>query len=274
MSDAPYSAPVAQLFTLGEPDVDNWLDYERLGIHAEHIPELIRLVEEDPLRMELPSDDSAVFTTVHAWRALGQLKAEAAVPVLIGLFKAADEDSDEGVDDWVAEELPGVFGMIGPACIPALVTYLEKPYKEKIWGAVAASTSLLEIGQTYPETRTEIIQALSKKLEHYAENDPEMNGFIISDLAHLKAAEAGPLVERVFASGYVDEMIMGDWEDFQVAVGLLAKRTTPKEKNDFSFSPSRGLFEPGGSVRKEDKKTKAKRKQEKQSRKKNRKKKK
>ena len=274
MSDNPYSEPVAQLLTLGEPDIDNWLDYESLGIHAEHIPELIRLVEEDPLRMELPSDDPAVFTTVHAWRALGQLKAEAAVPALIGLFKAGDADLDNDVDDWVAEELPGVFGMIGPACIPALVSYLEIPHKEKIWGAVAASTSLLEIGQTYPETRLEIIQALSHKLENYAENDPDLNGFIISDLANLKATEAGPLVERAFASGHVDNMIMGDSEDFQVAVGLLAKRTTPKEKIDFPFSPSRELFETGGSVRKEDKKTKNKRKQEKQSRKKNRKKKK
>jgi hypothetical protein len=59
-----------------------------------------------------------------------------------------------------------------------------------------------------------------------------------------------------------------------VAVGLLAERTTRKKKYDFPFSPSSGLFEPGGSVRKEDKKTKNKRKQEKQSRKKNRKKKK
>ena len=38
MSDNPYSEPVAQLLTLGEPDIDNWLDYESLGIHAEHIP--------------------------------------------------------------------------------------------------------------------------------------------------------------------------------------------------------------------------------------------
>ena len=71
MSDQKYSDPVAQLLTLGEPVDLTWLEYETQGIHAEHIPELIRLVEDHALRWESPEDESAIYAPVHAWRALG-----------------------------------------------------------------------------------------------------------------------------------------------------------------------------------------------------------
>src|SRR5579864_7878643 len=48
---------------------------------------------------------------VHAWRALGQLRAVEAVEPLLELFDRLEDD------DWVHEELPAVFGLIGPARI-------------------------------------------------------------------------------------------------------------------------------------------------------------
>ena len=270
MTDDTYSSPVAQLLALGEPDLDDWLNYESLGIQTEHIPELIRLVEDHAMRWESPEDDPVVYAAVHAWRALGQLKAEAAAPALIGLMEAVDTHWDE----WASEELPEVFGMIGQGSIPYLADYLAQPYTENFWGAVAASAALVKIGEIYPEKKPECIQTLSQQLENYLENDATLNGFIISYLAALKASQAAPLVERAFASDNVDESVMGDWEDYQVEVGLLAERITPKREFGFPFPSTGGQSEPGRSVRNEDKKTKSKRKQEKQSRKKNRKKKK
>jgi hypothetical protein len=272
MSDQKYSDPVAQLLTLGEPVDLTWLEYETLGIHAEHIPELIRLVEDHALRWESPEDESAIYAPVHAWRALGLLKAVTAVPALMGLLQGLETDTEW--DDWASEELPEVFGMLGPAIIPTLADYLVKPHKENFWGAVTALNGLVEIAELYPESRPECIQAISRLLDNYLENDAELNGLIISDLADLNASEAAPLVERAFASGNVDESIMGDWEEYQVAVGLLAERTTPKPRFEIPILSSEGQAAFGRSVRKEDKKTKNKRKQEKQSRKKNRKKKK
>jgi hypothetical protein len=272
MSDQKYSEPVAQLLTLGEPEDFTSLEYETLGIHAEHIPDLIRLVEDHALHWESAKDDPAVYAQVHAWRALGQLKAATAVPALLGLL--GDVETDLEWDDWVSVELPEVFGMLGPTIMPTLADYMVKPVKENFWGAVTAANGLVKIAQLYPEARLECIQALSRLLENYPENDAELNGLIISDLADLDALEAAPLVERAFASGNVDESIMGDWEEYQVDVGLLAKRITPRPRFGIPFSSSAGSAFFGRSIHTEDKKTKNKRKQEKQSRKKNRKKKK
>ena len=267
MPDQNYSAPVAQLLSLGEPDLEDWLNYESLGLQAEHIPELIRLVDDHALRWESPEDDPVIYAAVHAWRALGQLKAEAAAPALVGLLEGVDTQWDEAA----SEELPEVFGRLGPACIPSLAEYLAKPYQENFWGAVTAAEALVKIGELYPETKPECIQAISQQLEYYLENDATLNGFTISHLATLKASQAGALVERAFAAGKVDEGVMGDWEDYQVEVGLLAQRTTPKAKSELPLLSSWGQPALGRSVHKEDKKTKNKRKQEKQSRKKNRK---
>ena len=64
------------------------------------------------------SDSLEVWVSVHAWRALGQLKAEEAIePLIMNLFRMGDSD-------WVGEELPKVYGMIGPKAIPPLAKYL------------------------------------------------------------------------------------------------------------------------------------------------------
>lgn len=147
MPDQNYSAPVAQLLSLGEPDLEDWLNYESLGLQAEHIPELIRLVDDHALRWESPEDDPVIYAAVHAWRALGQLKAEAAAPALVGLLEGVDTQWDEAA----SEELPEVFGRLGPACIPSLAEYLAKPYQENFWGAVTAAEALVKIGELYPE---------------------------------------------------------------------------------------------------------------------------
>ena len=55
-----------------------------------------------------------VWAPIHAWRTLGQLRAEAAIEPLFSLFTGLDQS------DWVTEEMPEVFGMIGPAALPML----------------------------------------------------------------------------------------------------------------------------------------------------------
>jgi hypothetical protein len=84
--------------------------------------------------------------------------------------------------------------------------------------------------------------------------------------------EAAPLVEEAYRADRVDELVMGDWEDFQVEVGLLDQRLSPVALNLTSDYPD-GMFfgEPSGGHSREDAATKKKRKMEKASRKKNRK---
>src|SRR5438067_2166943 len=101
-----YSPPLDRLLPLGRPESD-WLDYHTLGIGPEHVADLIRVVR-DPAWHELDPESPAVYTDIHAWRALGQLRAVEAVEALL---EALDCDLAED-GDWASEELPRVFGAI------------------------------------------------------------------------------------------------------------------------------------------------------------------
>ena len=82
----PYHDPVAQLLTLGDPRqegriVSEWCDYPALGLTAEHVPELVRMALDDDLHW-CDWERAEVWAPLHAWRALGQLRAESAVEPL------------------------------------------------------------------------------------------------------------------------------------------------------------------------------------------------
>lgn len=124
------SEPVQELFFLGEKAARSrpWPDYLALGIGAEHVPELIRLVRyfESFWNNQEYGDDLA-FTPLHAWRALGQLQAQEAIDPLIFLIH-----ENEAFDiDWIGEEIPQVLSMIGPQSIPSLKAYMLMPDKKR-----------------------------------------------------------------------------------------------------------------------------------------------
>ena len=108
-----------------------------------------------------------------------------------------------------------------------------------------------------------------------------MNAFLVEALVELGAKEAAPLIERAFAEGYVDPMVMGDWEDVQVELGLKsAEEVAPKQVSKWrdSLLPSSPqapeTFTPASSQMAHKQKAmqkKAKSKMAKLSRKKNRK---
>jgi hypothetical protein len=222
MTEFDYTAPVSDLLTLGDcREMRIWPDYLAMGIDSEHIPDLIRMVEDDELN-RAHSDSLEVWAPAHAWRALGQLRAEAAVEPLIRLLYRIDEFHD----DWVGEEVPDVFGMIGSAAIPALTDYLME-LAHGLWARAAAAHGLAEIGKRHPEARDDCVAALTQVLEGFADHDPTLNGLVISFLVDLKGIEAAPVMERAFAADCVDISILGDWEDAQIELGLLAGRQTP-----------------------------------------------
>src|SRR5436305_13614282 len=120
MSAVSYPSPVDKLLTCGDPwevraNPKDWPQYLELGIGPEHIPDLIRMATDGELRWA-EEDSDEVWAPIHAWRTLGALHAEEAIEPLLSLFKNIEEYDDE----WALEELPDVYGMIGPAAIPAL----------------------------------------------------------------------------------------------------------------------------------------------------------
>jgi hypothetical protein len=198
-----YTSPVNKLLSIGEAESvnpDPWPNYLVLGLSAEHVPELISMAADRELR-DLEEDDPDYWAPIHAMRALGQLHAEDAVEPLVNLMTVL------GDDQWMFEELPAVFGMIGPVAIPFLTAYLADSSHE-MYSRSYASNGLIEIANHYPESREECIAAISKQLEAFEENDYELNAFIIGDLTQLKAVETLPLIERAFEADRVDEFII------------------------------------------------------------------
>ena len=231
--DTRYQPPVEELLTYGESDrisPDDWPDYRALGIGPEHIPELIQMATDEHLN-EAAAESTEVWAPLHAWRALGQLRAVEAVEPLLELFDRLE------YDDWVHEELPVVFALIGPAAFPTLAAYLAD-LSHTDSSRISAIRSIEEIGKKWPGARDEALAMLEERLERFEENESDVNAFLVEALVELGAKEAAPLIERAFAQGYVDPIVMGDWEDVQVELGLKsAEEVAPKQRSDWSKSP-------------------------------------
>jgi hypothetical protein len=233
MGAISYPPPVDKLLTYGKPELtmpENWLNYLELGFTPEHIPDLIRLATDKELNEGDP-ESLEVWAPVHAWRTLGQLHAETAVEPLLHLY---EEMSD---DDWTVSELPRVYGTIGPAAIPMLKAYVADTTHDES-GRINAQTGLEEIATMHLEARNECVAILSQQLELFEENDPTLNAYLIASLVNLKALEALPLIEQVFAADRVDEFIIGDWDDVQIELGL--KEAPPESPMLFDPFERRG----------------------------------
>jgi hypothetical protein len=272
LTDYPY--PVSQLLTLDEPEgftPDEWPNYLDLGLTAEHIPDLIRLATDQELRWA-EEDTPDVWGPIHAWRALGQLHAEAAAEPLLSLFERLDED--EYFDEWAVEELPEVYAMFGPAAIPALNAYLTDPI-HGVYPRDAAGTSLQAIGKAYPEARADCVAHIMRILESFEDNDPILNANLISNLLHLEASQTLPLIEQAFDAQRVDESWI-DWADVQRHLKLAGYRDDLLQQREAEPAPA--LVDEKAKLKaqaqaqvKAKAKAKAKRKQAANWRKKNRK---
>lgn len=260
-----YSPAVSRLVTFGDArNMDEWPNYLELGLEAEHIPELIGIATNTELYWT-EAESLEVWAPIHAWRALGQLRATAAIEPLMPLLHELDDS------DWAGEELPKVYGLIGRDAIPALTRYLGDA-THGLWPRITAAFSVERIAAHDPSARSECIAVLSQQLERFLAVDPELNAFVITYLVDLKAVEAAPLIERAFAAHRVDLSIQGDWEDVQIALGLKAVRETPRPQLHFFSPPIIPLLSTSkakSSAEKAAAKAKSKRKQAKASRKKN-----
>ncbi len=268
-----YRDPVVQLLTLGDPRQKGdmafgWRDYTALGLTAEQIPELARMaLDEDVYRAD--PESAEVWAPLHAWRALGQLRAESAVEPLLQLLHRIDEYDD----DWTQGDLPRVFGMIGPAAIPGLRDFLADAEHGE-WARIAASEGLVNMVEQFPESREQVVAIISDQLRHFAEQARVVNAFLVEALCTLKALESAAVIEQAFAADTVDLSVLGDWEEAQILLGLLEERVTPAPNFlalEFGLSPSFGgprARKPAS--RKADKQKKAKRKQAKASRRRSR----
>jgi hypothetical protein len=268
---ADYLPAVDKLLSLGEPKSDRrWLDYSKMGLTAEHIPALIRMATDPVLNFAMPNDPK-VWAPLHAWRALGQLRAEEAVGPLLSMLDGDIED----IDDYALEELPEVFAKIGPGILPVLESHLFDATLPD-WSRGAAGHALVHMGIMHSGARSRCVESLIKLLRSASQNPPELNGDVVGDLIDLDALDAAPVIEQAFAGGYVDTSVSGDWPTVQYDMGL-TDEPPPDYDETFeadSADPEREVFSPSNqspSKKLAKAKAKAKRKQAAKSRKINRK---
>jgi len=218
-----YADPVGRLLTIGETgDYDplKWPDYvAKFGLERENVAALACMVCDVALN-RAATDSSKAWAPMHAWRALGQLGAHEAVPPLLAFLRATEND------DAVSEELPVVFGMIGPAAVPFIAAFLSDR-SSPISPAATAMAGLREIVARHPECRDDCVGILARVLEPDAATDPVVNGFAVGTLIDLAAVEAIDVMRDAFRRRAVDLSLVGDEEDVEIALGLRERRATP-----------------------------------------------
>ena len=191
----------------GDPDY-----VAEYSLTAEEIPALIALATK---WVDEPPEKAVVYAPVHAWRALGQLRAVEAVQPLLDV---QDELSRIG-DDWYLEEFPHVFGLVGQPAIQPLAAYLADESRREFPRSAAAS-GLREIARHYPEWRAEVVTILTAELGRHRSDCGVLNGLLVADLLDLGAVESAEAIERAFAADIIDPTVAGDWEDVRAELGV------------------------------------------------------
>lgn len=232
-----YSELVGKFLTMGAPDIaaSEWIDYSQMGIGSEHIPELITMLRDDELNWGDP-DSLDVWAPLHAWRALGQMKAVEAIDALLDQLHLIDDIDD----DWIDDEFPKVFSKIGAPAVVPLAGYIgnnEKP----LFARICAMHSLEKIGKTEPSIRDRIVEILAAYLRNHENQDSTLNAFLILHLTELNAVESLNEIRRAYFSDNVDLDVMGDIEDAEIYLGLRPERQSPFEDIDYPYD----LFDSG-----------------------------
>lgn len=242
--NSPYPPSINLLFTLGipsHPGIPGWTeDYLALGITAEDIPALKEIASED---ITFEEDEPPSWATLHAWRALIQLRAPEVVALLL---EQCERDIDVVDDAWCNSDTCEAAVRLGPSALPEIATYLNdraKPPEVRKW----LGEGIARLGVRYPEAREDCIRALVVALNRYREQDDLFNANIASNLTELRAMDTVPLIEEVYRSERADLSMCGDWEDIQIELGLIPARLTKStwheiemtnlHKQDSTFHP-------------------------------------
>jgi hypothetical protein len=190
-----------------------WPNYLQLGLAQAHIPDLIRMVTSEDL-YQTDLKHPAAWAPIHAWRALGQLRATEAIAPLTALFETRVQShaAMTAQHDFLIDEIPDVLGMLGSAALPGLICFLVNTNLDE---TIRSGTTfpIQTIAQQDSCTRPQCLTILKTQLAAFAENGPLLNGFLISALVQLHAKDAAPLIQAAFDADAVDPDVIGDWQD-------------------------------------------------------------
>lgn len=212
---------VQKLLSLGDVHFNAWPDYLSLyGFCEDDIDDLIELATHSDFEKE-PEGSKVVWGPVHAWRALGQLKAVKAIEPLIECFDVLFDD------DVALTELANVFGLIGAPAIEPLTEYLKAEVEDE-FSHVLAIDSLTKIAGVHKELRSEVLAIFKQYMRDPWLESYTLNGLLMGCLLDLKAVELIDEIRYLFSIECVDWSCAGDLEEVEMLLGLREKRSTVK----------------------------------------------
>ncbi len=187
------------------------------------------MVSDAKLNMGDPESDD-VWAPLHAWRALAQMKAVEAIDPLLAQLHLIDDIND----DWLNDDFPTVFGMIGVPAVEPLAGYvgsIEKP----LFAKICAIECLEKIATIEPSIRNRVVEILTAHLRNHAKQNSTLNAFLIASLTGLDAVESLNEIRDAYLSDDIDLDVMGDIEDAEIALGLRPKRQDMFDELDFPY---------------------------------------
>lgn len=167
----------------------------------EVVPPLSRILED---RQYWEAPDERGWMPVHAVKLLGTLADPQALPSLVRALVLADETDY----DWVMEDLPTVFGRIGPPAVEPLMAFILR-YRgdEKFcYARSMAAEGLAAIAPNHPEERERVLSFLHGLFSEG--EDPEFLGFVAGHLVDLADPSSLPILEGAFTRGLIAEGII------------------------------------------------------------------
>lgn len=167
---------------------------------------------------------------LHAVKLLGMLADPKAIPQLVNtLILACEVD-----DDWIMEDLPTVFGRMGPPAIPPLEEFINDYEGDNTlwWSRSTAVGGLVAIALCNPHEKEHILSFLHALFSE--KEDMEFLSFAAGSLLDLGDPSSLTILDEAFNRGIIDEYIINRDD-------LLADRVRPFNMYDndllFFYNP-------------------------------------
>lgn len=150
------------------------------------------------------AEDDKLWMPTHAVKLLGVLADPEALPQLIDALVLAEKTDDE----WVMDDLPTVFGRIGPTAVDPLMEFINAHRGDYSmwWSRSTAANGLVSIAIQHNRERERILSFLHGLFSE--DEDTEFMGSVASDLLDLHDPSSFPVLEDAFNRDLIEKYII------------------------------------------------------------------
>ncbi len=148
------------------------------------VPHLVRIIEDDTYFMEEGPGDG--WAPIHACFLFGAIKTPDAMDAVFKLLRERDEE----LGDWITADFPTILTNFGLDAVEDLKKFISDR-TTGLYQRSAASGALSAIAHKHPEIWDSTVRFFRQLLQE--EDDPELLGFLISDLSEFKGPLKNPL---------------------------------------------------------------------------------